>query len=109
MRAIPKIPLCIFSLLFFLFGTASANAANEVYVSYFIENGSPLDWNVGEDGTVNIQLLYDHERNSPNRACIHWNFLVEAEKEHQRKTEWHGKQEEVLTDAQAMRHRLEPP
>ena len=58
----------------------SLASVNQVYVSYFIENGSPLDWNVKPDGTVHIQLLYDHERNSPNRACIHWNFLIEAEK-----------------------------
>lgn len=79
MRINPKAALSICLVLFFLPGTAFPNSANEAYVSYFIENGSPLDWNVGEDGTVNIQLLYDHERNSPNRACIHWNFLVEAE------------------------------
>ncbi len=80
MRINPKIPVCIFWVLFFLIGTAFSGSANEVYISYFIENGSPLDWNVKPDGTVHIQLLYDHERNSPNRACIHWNFLIEAEK-----------------------------
>jgi hypothetical protein len=79
MRINPKAALSICLVLFFLNGTAFSASANQVYVSYFIENGSPLDWNVGEDGTVNIQLLYDHERNSPNRACIHWNFLIEAE------------------------------
>jgi len=66
--------------LFFLIGTTYAAQGNSVYINYFIENGSPLDWNVDDNGEVQIQLLYDHERNSPNRACIHWNFLVEAEK-----------------------------
>ena len=56
----------------------SAADNNTVYINYFIENGSPLDWHVEENGEVHIQLLYDHERNSPNRACIHWNFLVDA-------------------------------
>jgi Zinc carboxypeptidase len=65
--------------LFLLSGTAFSAVENSVYINYFIENGSPLDWEIEEDGNVSIQLLYDHERNSPNRACIHWNFLVEAE------------------------------
>lgn len=67
-------------LLSVLTGNAFSAPDNPVYINYFIENGSPLDWNVDDNGEVEIQLLYDHERNSPNRACIHWNFLVEAEK-----------------------------
>ena len=66
------------SMFFCLLITGYSAPANGVYINYFIENGSPLDWQVNDRGEVEIQLLYDHERNSPNRACIHWNFLVEA-------------------------------
>ena len=75
-----------FSALFILLlillstGTLFSGPEDSVYINYFIENGSPLEWTVNRIGDVRIQLLYDHERNSPNRASIHWNFLVEAEK-----------------------------
>lgn len=62
-----------------LAGSAFTADNSPVFLSYFIENGSPLDWKIREDGIIEVQLLYDHERNSSNRACIHWNFLVEAE------------------------------
>ncbi len=72
------IPAFLLFLIFFPVVTAFSAPVEAVYISYFIENGSPLDWEVKDTGEVEIQLLYDHERNSPNRACIHWNFLVEA-------------------------------
>lgn len=71
-------PLLATAFFLFLNLSASGGPAADVYVSYFIENGSPLDWEVNDNGEIAIQLLYDHERNSPNRACIHWNFIVEA-------------------------------
>ena len=40
------------------------------------ENGSPLNWEFDPDGTVEIHLLYDQERSSPNRAAGHWFFQV---------------------------------
>ncbi len=49
------------------------------YISTEFENASPLWWEVQEDGTVQIQLVYDQERSSPNRANGHWLFRVEAE------------------------------
>ena len=42
-------------------------------------NASPLDWEITEDGTVLIDLLYDHERDAPNRAAGHWHLQVQAE------------------------------
>ncbi|MFC1713394.1 M14 family zinc carboxypeptidase [Candidatus Poribacteria bacterium] len=36
------------------------------------ENASPINWEVDDDGTVHIKLLYDHERCSTNRAAGHW-------------------------------------
>lgn len=51
-----------------------------VFINTNFENASPLDWVVGEDGVVQVTLLYDHERSSPNRANGHWHFEVIAEK-----------------------------
>jgi hypothetical protein len=42
------------------------------------ENASPLWYEAGPDGTVLVHLLYDIERNSPNRAAGHFHFRVEA-------------------------------
>ena len=50
------------------------------YIYTGFENASPLDWEVEADGTVRIGLLYDHERNSPNRAAGHWHFQLHTEK-----------------------------
>ncbi len=50
------------------------------YINYHYENGSPLYYDILEDGTALISLVYDHERDSPNRANGHWNFQVFAEK-----------------------------
>ena len=50
------------------------------YIYTGFENASPLDWEVEADGTVRIGLLYDHERNSSNRAAGHWHFQLHTEK-----------------------------
>lgn len=51
------------------------------YIDYNIENGSPLFWEVRDDGSILISLFYDHERNSPNRASLHWHFLLYAKED----------------------------
>ena len=51
-----------------------------VYINTTFENASPLFWEINEAGEVEISLMYDHERNSPNRAAGHWHFCVEAPK-----------------------------
>jgi hypothetical protein len=38
------------------------------------ENFSPLDWEKVADDRVIVSLLYDHERDAPNRAAGHWHF-----------------------------------
>ena len=50
------------------------------YINYHFENGSPLFYEIQKDSSVLISLIYDHERDSPNRANGHWNFQVFAEK-----------------------------
>lgn len=42
------------------------------------ENASPLWYDVGPDRVVNLYLLYDHERSSPNRAAGHIHFRIEG-------------------------------
>ncbi len=51
-----------------------ANAVEFVDTSF--ENASPLWYDFAEDGTLEIHLLYDHERSSPNRAAGHIHFLL---------------------------------
>jgi len=48
------------------------------FINTTFENASPLEWEIDENGSVVIGLLYDHERNSPNRASGHWHFQVQA-------------------------------
>jgi hypothetical protein len=45
------------------------------FIDTSIENGSPLWYDV-VDGVVRIHLLYDHERDSPNRAAGHIHFVL---------------------------------
>jgi hypothetical protein len=48
------------------------------FVDTSFENASPLWYDVGDDGAINIRLVYDHERASPNRAAGHIHFLLHA-------------------------------
>jgi len=53
----------------------------ETYLEFIdtsFENASPLWYDFAPDGTINIHLLYDHERSSPNRAAGHFHFLLQA-------------------------------
>jgi len=54
--------------------------AGLVFINTAFENASPLDWQVDAEGAVQVYLLYDHERASPNRAAGHWHFQVQAAK-----------------------------
>jgi hypothetical protein len=48
------------------------------YIYTCFENGSPLQWEIGPDGRIQIGLLYDYEHASPNRAAGHWHFQLQA-------------------------------
>lgn len=48
------------------------------FIDTSFENASPLHWDIQADGSILISLLYDHERNSPNRAAGHWHFRLEG-------------------------------
>jgi Zinc carboxypeptidase len=47
------------------------------FIDTSVENGSPL-WYEVVDNVVRIHLLYDHERDSPNRAAGHIHFVLHA-------------------------------
>jgi hypothetical protein len=48
------------------------------FIETSFENASPLWYEPAPDGSVQIHLLYDHERASPNRAAGHIHFRVHA-------------------------------
>lgn len=49
-----------------------------IYINTLFENASPLFWQVEPDGKITINLIYDHQRNSLNRAVSHWYFQILA-------------------------------
>jgi hypothetical protein len=55
----------------------SSNSPLE-FIDTSFENASPLWYDFAPDGTINLHLLYDLERSSPNRAAGHFHFLIEA-------------------------------
>jgi len=48
------------------------------FIDTGFENASPLWWELEDDHTIRIRLVYDHERDSPNRANGHWHFRLEG-------------------------------
>jgi hypothetical protein len=48
------------------------------YIDTGFENASPLWYEIAEDGSIQVYLIYDHERASPNRAAGHVHFRVHA-------------------------------
>ena len=49
------------------------------FINTAFENASQLDWEVDSVGVINLSLIYDHERSSPNRTVNHWYFQIQAE------------------------------
>ena len=47
------------------------------FIDTSIENGSPL-WYESVDNVIRLNLIYDHERSSPNRAAGHVHFVLHA-------------------------------
>jgi len=75
MKTLPQL------LLAFVLVVTAANSAETPgleFIDTSIENASPLWYEFATDGTVVVNLLYDHERNSPNRAAGHFHFLLHA-------------------------------
>lgn len=49
-----------------------------IYINTSFENASPLNWKVNSEGAIVLNLVYDHERSSPNKSISHWHFQVQA-------------------------------
>jgi hypothetical protein len=64
------------ALSFYLHLSAAPSSLG--YIDTSFENASPLWYDVASDGTIDIHLIYDHERSSPNRAAGHIHFLLQA-------------------------------
>ena len=48
------------------------------FIDTSFENASPVWYEFAADGTIQVHLLYDHERSSPNRAAGHFHFRLHA-------------------------------
>ena len=48
------------------------------FIDTSFENASPLWYEFAEDGTVMVNLNYDHQRSSLNRAAGHFHFRLQA-------------------------------
>jgi hypothetical protein len=59
-------------------GQDAAAAPGLTFIDTSVENASPL-WYEFVDGVVRINLLYDHERASPNRAAGHIHFVLHGQ------------------------------
>lgn len=66
------------TFLFFVVSLALARAADLNFIDTSIENASPVWHETDRDGVIRVHLLYDHERDSPNRAAGHIHFKVDA-------------------------------
>lgn len=48
------------------------------FIDTSFENASPLHWETGSDGVIQLFLVYDHQRASPNRAAGHIHFQLQG-------------------------------
>ncbi len=58
--------------------TPEAPRAGLEFIDTGFENASPLWYETAPDGATRVYLMYDHERNSPNRAAGHFHFRLHA-------------------------------
>jgi hypothetical protein len=52
--------------------------AGFAFIHTGFENASPLHWEIDADDTIQVYLVYDHERSSLNRANGHWHFKLQG-------------------------------
>ena len=55
-----------------------ASATSLAFINTGFENASPVWYDFTPDGTIQVHLLYDNERFSPNRAAGHIHFQLQA-------------------------------
>ncbi|MGK2860470.1 MAG: M14-type cytosolic carboxypeptidase, partial [Chitinophagaceae bacterium] len=68
----------LFSIISCTVLTSFSQEAKIKFVANTFENASPFNWEIDSNGVVIIELIYDHERSSVNRANQHWHFQVQA-------------------------------
>lgn len=66
--------LCLWSLQ----APAPVDPDSLQFIDTSFENASPVWYETAPDGTIQVHLLYDHERSSPNRAAGHIHVLLHA-------------------------------
>ncbi|MCC7374203.1 MAG: succinylglutamate desuccinylase/aspartoacylase family protein [Verrucomicrobiales bacterium] len=57
---------------------AVAVGSDLAFIDTSFENASPVWWERDDQGVVRVHLLYDHERDSPNRAAGHFHFRLQG-------------------------------
>lgn len=77
-----RVPLFLIASL--AWGAETASSARPAdhplhYINTSFENASPLWYEFMPDGTALLHLIYDLERNSPNRAAGHIHFQLQGE------------------------------
>src|SRR4051812_48684934 len=79
------------------------------YIDTSFENASPCWYEQAPDGTIDVHLLYDHERASPNRAAGHMHLLLHGRPGAKLTLEfkdldnvWNGVKKSVAPDIRAM-------
>lgn len=73
-----RFPVALSCVLAFDLAAAEPPPFPEVFIANHFENASPLWWEAGAEGELDVHLVYDHERASPNRAAGHWFFQLQA-------------------------------
>lgn len=58
--------------------TGSIPPSGFEFINTGFENASPLWYEFAPDGVIQVHLVYDHERSSPNRAAGHIHFQLQA-------------------------------
>jgi hypothetical protein len=74
---IPMRSLVLFWLL--IAKSFTTVAADLHFIDTSIENASPLWYETDLDSVIRVHLIYDQERDSPNRAAGHIHFRIHAE------------------------------
>ena len=76
------VPWSVLALCWVLAGSLPAGTVPHhpdlAYINTSFENASPLYWETDPNGLVHVYLVYDQERNSPNRANGHWFFQLQT-------------------------------
>lgn len=71
-------PVILFAIILCTSSIVFCQDTKIQFINTSFENASQFNWEIDSNGTVIIELIYDHERSSINRANQHWHFQVQA-------------------------------